>query len=98
MAKVLEFQDNLKIHIGTAVGGKAAARRHYRGLTWLGCARRAGGAPEGIYLLSNGDWVNSASVFFMPIPSIRVPLYLTLEYKPLLNTTIHKDRIFPKAC
>ena len=24
----------------------AAARRHYRGLTWLGRARRAGGAPE----------------------------------------------------
>ena len=24
---------------------KAAARRHYRGLTWLGRARRAGGAP-----------------------------------------------------
>ena len=23
----------------------AAARRHYRGLTWLGRARRAGGAP-----------------------------------------------------
>ena len=23
----------------------ATARRHYRGLTWLGCARRAGGAP-----------------------------------------------------
>ena len=25
---------------------KAAARRHYRGLTWLGLACRAGGAPE----------------------------------------------------
>ena len=24
----------------------AAACRHYRGLTWLGRARRAGGAPE----------------------------------------------------
>ena len=24
----------------------AAARRHYRGLTWLGRARRAGGAPD----------------------------------------------------
>ena len=25
---------------------KVAARRHYRGLTWLGRACRAGGAPE----------------------------------------------------
>ena len=24
----------------------AAVRRHYRGLTWLGRARRAGGAPD----------------------------------------------------
>ena len=27
-------------------GVAAAARRHYRGLIWLGSARRAGGAPE----------------------------------------------------
>ena len=33
----------------------AAARRHYRGLTWLGRARRAGGAPE---LVMNGQLVS----------------------------------------
>ena len=29
-----------------AAAAAAAGRRHYRGLTWLGRARRAGGAPE----------------------------------------------------
>ena len=29
----------------------AAARRHYRGLTWLGRARRTGGAPDMIYYI-----------------------------------------------
>ena len=29
----------------------AAARRHYRGLIWLGRARRAGGAPESLLFL-----------------------------------------------
>ena len=28
-----------------AAAAAAAVRRHYRGLTWLGRARRAGGAP-----------------------------------------------------
>ena len=34
-----------------AAAAAAAARRHYRGLTWLGRARRAGGAPGVIILV-----------------------------------------------
>ena len=43
-----EYEDghqDLKVNFEKSKAAAAAARRHYRGLTWLGRARRAGGAP-----------------------------------------------------
>ena len=48
----------------------AAARRHYRGLTWLGRARRAGGAPVAYEISKSVIPLSNSVIMYLVIGSI----------------------------
>ena len=77
------------------------ARRHYKGLTWLGRARRAGGAPANdaqvdfilLHFLYTTDFTEESSHFIAIKPDIVVSHFL---FEILLTFSMYKRFFKPQ--